>query len=720
MTVTLPAGVESYLKEVGFSATEMLVLRRLLEQDSLTVRELGAQTGKSTGVLDQAMKKLLAKKIVTRGTFNGQPRYSIDSMESILQWVKNDMRSRKDVMDRRQQDFESFINTIKIDRKHPQMEYFHGKEGVQKAYLKLLETGQELLTRTPVLYNIEDDPLRAFRVEFFRKRQVRKIFQRVIAPDTPLSRRYQSRDPFEYRQTVLVPQLELPLSFERTVVGDTIACINFTDETACFIRYPELAESERGAFEAMWAHKQNPRESVPALPVSVPLKTKVFSAFREFILSRKSIAALIIFALVAATLTFGLYKSNRELNLRRIQDRIMAIAATGALQLDPKDIDAIHTADDIAKPEYAKLIATLNLIRRSNENIQYAYIMRTTDEPLKFTFVADADSLNPGLKKDLNQDGLINEEDALNTPGEMYDGSKFPIMKDASKQVVADFGTDQWGTFFSGFSPIKNQSGSTVAILGIDVFASKLDELSAQTFSPLVLFVLLFIAFLSIRFVSINRSLLAELFIVMQANRRLLSLWVVFLALCTVVLVYGVRQYRYHEQVRAMGEKLQAIAVTAADDFDPNDLNQLHFARDMKTEAYQRVFKRLNEIRSKNPEIMFAYIFRPTSEKNLYLFIADADGNFNLPSASKNSIVDLGPLKESDENTAPGVYYYDYDALQAGVAKGPVHGLTRDQWGEMSSGLAPIYDEKRVFVGILGLDADITNLKDSKFFSIFD
>lgn len=703
MTVTLPAGVESYLKEVGFSATEMLVLRRLLEQDSLTVRELGAQTGKSAGVLDQAMKKLLGKKIVTRGTFNGQPRYSIDSIESILQWVKNDMRSRKDVMDRRQQDFESFIATVKIDRKHPQMEYFHGKEGIQKAYMKLLESGQTLLTRTPVLYNIEDDPLRAFRVEFFRKRQVRKIFQRVIAPDTPLSRRYQSRDPFEYRQTVLVSQLDLPLSFERTVVGDTIACINFTDDTACFIRYPELAESERGAFEAMWAHKPQEEHSVASAPIVVPLKTRVFSAFREFILSRKSIAALIIFALIAATLTFGLYKSNRELNLRRIQDRIMGIAATGALQLDPKDIDAIHTADDIQKPEYAKLIATLNLIRRSNENIQYAYVMRTTDEPLKFTFVADADSLNPGVKKDLNQDGIINDQDALNTPGEIYDGSKFPIMKDASKQVVADFGTDQWGTFFSGFSPIKNQSGSTVAILGIDVFATKLDELSAQTFSPLAAFVLLFIVFLLLRFVSINRSLIAELFIVVQAKWRPIVLWTTFILLSLVVILYGFQRYQYHLAVEAMGQKLQAIAVTAADDFDPNDLNQLHFARDMKTEAYQRVFRKLNEIRAKNSEIKFAYIFRPTNQVDLFEFIADADSNFNLPEYSRYSIDEIGPITESNENVAPGVYYFDVDSLMSRAMTKPVYGVSRDQWGVNINGLAPIYFDGKPFA-ILGLD----------------
>jgi DNA-binding MarR family transcriptional regulator len=62
MTTSLPAGIESYLKEAGFSATEMLIIRKLVEEDCLTLRELAGKTGKSTGVLDLAMKKLLQKK----------------------------------------------------------------------------------------------------------------------------------------------------------------------------------------------------------------------------------------------------------------------------------------------------------------------------------------------------------------------------------------------------------------------------------------------------------------------------------------------------------------------------------------------------------------------------------------------------------------------------------------------------------------------------------
>lgn len=256
MNAALPVGIESYLKEAGFTSTEMFVLRRLVESDSLTIRELGGKSGKSTGVLDQAMKKLISKRIAEKNTINGQPRYSIHSLESIVKWVQKDMDEKKKILDRRHQNFESFIASLKVDKKRPDMEYFHGSEGIKKAYLTLLDTGEELLTQMPVVHLAEEDPFRVFRVDLFRKRQVRKIFHRVLAQDSTLARRFRSRDPFEYRRTLLLPEDQLPITFEKTIAGDIIACINAQDESACLLKYPVLAKAERDAFNALWSRAQ--------------------------------------------------------------------------------------------------------------------------------------------------------------------------------------------------------------------------------------------------------------------------------------------------------------------------------------------------------------------------------------------------------------------------------------------------------------------------------
>ncbi len=718
MNTSLPQSIEAYLKEAGFTQTEMLILRKLLEHNSLTIRELATKMGTSTGLIDQAMKKLMSKNIIKREMSNGHPVYQIHSLDAVVQWVKTDMKGRKETLEKRQENFETFIATLKVDKGRPDMEHFSGEEGVQKAYDKLLEVGGEVLTMMPVLYLAEDDPLRAFRVDLFRRRQVRKIFQRVLATDSPLARRFQSRDMFEYRKTLLVPESQLPLTFEKTIAGGTVAYIDQKNLNACFLNFPEIAKTERATFDALWNRtlsdekSGNGPASAAATPTVVPLSTRIFSKLREFFLGKRSIVALIIFALLSGILTFGLYKTNRDLNLERLKEKVQAVAITGSLQFDALDVNAIWNPEDIARPQYAKLVATLNLIRRSNKDIQNAYLMRKTDDPWKWKFVADADSLDPSVTKDLNNDGNFDSADQLSYPGDLYDISPYPWSVDAFAKPIVDPKpiTDQWGTFITSTAQIKNLSGETVAVLGVDMLASNLDRLSAASFTPLYAFIGFFALFMIIRFWSENRSLMEECLEEMRKNVRKTVLWVLFLATLFYGIIFVFQQYHKKLLIEQTGERLMAIAVTAASEFDPKDLEQLHWAKDMKTEAYQRVFKRLNEIRNRNSDVTYAYIMRPTDDEGMFEFVADADANWNLPSQIHSNIEDIGPFTEDDENAFPGFMYYDLDGFfRDGMKKSSFTPLIIDQWGKFTSATSPIYDSNGHVVALLGLDIDLEN-----------
>ena len=203
---SFPVSIEKYLtEEAGFSGTELLSLRHLLSGDALTLRELAAKTGKSTGVLDQAVKKLITRQILCKQNVNDSPKITLSSPEAIRIWMQNDLQDKQKILRRKEKDIESFVSSLKFNIARPQIEYFEGEEGLKKAYRKLLDlTEKELLLYMPMIHKEEEDPLGAFRVQYFRERKKRKIFLRVIGHDTPLGRRYKSRDHFEYRQTVLL------------------------------------------------------------------------------------------------------------------------------------------------------------------------------------------------------------------------------------------------------------------------------------------------------------------------------------------------------------------------------------------------------------------------------------------------------------------------------------------------------------------------------------
>ncbi len=247
--LTLPRTIEQSLLDAGLSQTEILVLQHLVAEDMVTLRQLATKTGKSTGVLDQAMKRLLRRNIVTRKSVNDSPRYLLTSLESVVGWMREDMRLKKTVLERRHQDFLSFLSTLERNRTRPDLSHFEGTEGMALAYKKLLTLGaKELLSFLPILFKEEEHPLSAFYSSHARERRKRGIVLRVVAYDTPLGRRYKSRDPFEHRQTTLIPEDRFPIPFERVIAGEVVACFDLQEQRACFLQYPKLAKAERTLF----------------------------------------------------------------------------------------------------------------------------------------------------------------------------------------------------------------------------------------------------------------------------------------------------------------------------------------------------------------------------------------------------------------------------------------------------------------------------------------
>ncbi len=716
----LPSSVENYLKEAGFTSTELLVLKKLLEEDALTLRELAAKTGKSTGVLDQALKKLLRRNIVMRESVNDTAKYRLISLEAIAKWMEEDTRQKQEMLKRRHQNFEAFLRSVQTEHDRPEMQFFDGDAGISTAYEKLLGQTKELLHYFPVTTTAEEDPLREFRVKYFRDRRNAGVFSRYIVHNTPLGRRFASRDPFEYRKTMLVPEHKVPITFEKVIAGDTIACFNHVEKKVCFVRYRDLAQVERDLFERIWEEQEHgvagpvPAASVPSVP-EVPLSTRTLSALREFFLSKKSLAIMGGFILAAALVTFGLYRQNYNLNLQRLRERAMSIAATGAMQFDYRDLDKLRTIEDIKKPEYAKVIRKMNEIRDLNESVAYAWILRPSDKANYWEFVADADSIDPYAKFDVNADGVVDENDQLQYPGQFYDQIDNYLdveMKDTYS--VPEIYSDQWGTYLSSSSPIRDASGISVAIFGVDIFVKEVSLLTWQSFNYIFCFVGLFLIFVLVRLAAFNKSLFSELWQVFKMRKVLL--WLALAAEIAFFVTLGFYFYTLNIIKEEYGQKLMAVAATAASQFDTDDLDQLHLPRDMKKEAYQRVFNKLNDIRDTNTDvnIKWAYILRSSPEKYTWEFVADADANDNLPFWTDGNVDGIQTIDESI--CPPGTQNYQEFATignkELALSKPLVDDTDpdSDQWGAILSASAPIADHSGNHVAIIGLDADYSEM----------
>ena len=734
--VALPQSIENALKDAGFSPTEILILNHLLAEEGMTLREIAAKTGKSTGVLDQAMKKLLRRRIVERQIINDTPKYVVTSLQSIIDWMEEDTRTRRLEIDRRYENFESFILTLERERMRPHVEHFDGFEGIKRAYLKLLEYGsKEIVGFVLPLFKEEEDPLRDFKVQWFRERYNKGAFLRVITHDVPLGRRYQSRDAFEYRKSLLVAPEHCPITLEKYVVNGVLAVFDYNKRTAMFLHYPELVRSERDMFEKTWQqeHLRNAELSdgtsaqdlppTPAVVVPEPIAvgTKIFSLLREFFVGPKSWIAIGCCAILAAAVSVTMYHTTARLNVERIRERVMAIAATATVEFRADELNRLRSMKDVDSPVYQGVVERLRQIRRRNPDIKYVYLLRPPVSGAMFEFIADADAEHPSKIPDTNGDGAITSADDLGFPGVQYDGSYIDVLREHAYDMPVATGepyTDKWGTFFTGYAPIRDAAGTLVAILAVDMTGEDLAEFNTQTAQPIWLFLLLFCAFLLVRFVAVNQLTVAHFFPAKRAHRLALLCTV---GLCAVVAVTLYLHLRIATVTRLYGEKAMAIASTAALQIDARDLAVLRKAEDMRRPEYQRVFSLLNKVRNENPGTKYVTVFRKTERDGMWEIIADADANYDVYHTTDTNID--GILDDSDENPAPGTAYdvdgYSEETFVQAFMGIPYYVVMSDQWGNFLSGNAPIFSEKGEIVAEINVNFDYRNIIKAELGAMF-
>lgn len=212
----------------------------------------------------------------------------------------------------------------------------------------------------------------------------------------------------------------------------------------------------------------------------------------------KSYIILFFSILVTFGVTYMLYARVQEMFKNRLQERLISMAATASVAIDLAGVNAIDGPESVDSQPYKNTVLKLQEIRNRNQDIKYVYIFRKTEDPNSFIFVADADSLNPFEKVDLNEDGVVDESDALNVPGDSYDVSEFDELRDFGflrPTVDSELTVDQWGTFLSSSAPIFDEQGKADEIIGMDVDVSDYIRITNLALIPFVAFVI-FLLFL--------------------------------------------------------------------------------------------------------------------------------------------------------------------------------------------------------------------------------
>ncbi|MBQ8148142.1 MAG: HAMP domain-containing protein [Lachnospiraceae bacterium] len=173
-------------------------------------------------------------------------------------------------------------------------------------------------------------------------------------------------------------------------------------------------------------------------------------------LSGKITLTSMLITLVISLLISGIsifYMRNYLLNVSRSQT--MSVAQTAAEIIDGDQIAGIQPGDE-GTEDYNIVLAQLQSFL-VDEDVAYIYTMRQVDGSVQF--VVDADT---------EEGAAIGEE------YETYDKIDMALAGEAS--MDDEVTTDEWGSFYSAFAPIYDESGAVVAIVGVDCTIDSINQ----------------------------------------------------------------------------------------------------------------------------------------------------------------------------------------------------------------------------------------------------
>jgi two-component system sensor histidine kinase/response regulator len=178
-------------------------------------------------------------------------------------------------------------------------------------------------------------------------------------------------------------------------------------------------------------------------------------------------AAMAVF--ISALLTFGLYQITVDWLRQSLKQRIRDAVAIGASQLDGDAFAALTDPAQENSPAYQKLQNELRRIRDAGQDFRFVYTVRKEADG-KIIFVVDAEE---------------SPEDVSHL-GDHYDDAGPALESRIGKKndvfVEDDFYTDKWGSWLTGYAPVRGADGEQKVLLCADIAASTVLQKESKLF----------------------------------------------------------------------------------------------------------------------------------------------------------------------------------------------------------------------------------------------
>ena len=184
----------------------------------------------------------------------------------------------------------------------------------------------------------------------------------------------------------------------------------------------------------------------------------------------------------AATVIAGLAISHRAISdqERHLRTNLANAAAGAALMVDGEVHRRLTAAGPNAHrdPAFQDVIAALRRFKLTHPEVTYIYTMAKlpdTAQTRVVAFVVDASE-----EVDRNRNGVIDPDEVIADPGDTYSAADAPRLLEGFDRAIVDdrIVSDQWGSWLSGYAPIRDAQGRSTGLVGVDLAAGHITRLT--------------------------------------------------------------------------------------------------------------------------------------------------------------------------------------------------------------------------------------------------
>ena len=237
------------LENLGLTEKEAGVYIALLELGNAKVADISQKAGINRTTGYDILTSLANKGLVNAlGKGNGQ-EFMAESPVAIVNYIKRQQNKLAEDLNKIQELVPNLL-AIQTKSNKPSVKFYEGEDGLKKVYEDTLTSKDGILG----FANVDEmhDGLPNYFPKYYKRRAEKKIWMRVIIPDTEIGKLRKQEDTSELRTTYLIPHETFNFSPEINIYNNKIMIASWREKLGIIIESKEIADAFKKIHELSW------------------------------------------------------------------------------------------------------------------------------------------------------------------------------------------------------------------------------------------------------------------------------------------------------------------------------------------------------------------------------------------------------------------------------------------------------------------------------------